>query len=485
MACAAAAALTVGLTILSQPSVRAEAGERSLTIFNTHTKETVSVVFKRGGRYVAAGLEALNQIMRDHRRNEATKMDPELFDLLWQVYNEVGSKAPIHLISGYRSGATNEMLRKNVGGQANKSRHILGKAADVHFPDVPVKQLRYSALIQERGGVGYYPTSAIPFVHLDTDRVRSWPRLPRHELALLFPSGSTQHAPAEGGPITREDVRTAKAGHSQLAQQIAMFLGSRGSQGTPFAIADARSGNSGSSQQAQRVAALPPGIRPAPASLVERPQLANRPESMPTPLRASFTPNAADRARLAELVNLAASIPKLISGPVPASRPETQRLPSLTGIALPAPPSTGRNDRNVQSGHLLASLGPTSLPDLPLRDEPGLDQSGWISAPAYDEEHPEELSYRPFPITPYLTDAAEQPLLGELVAHDIRRTLELLDHPDATATLKFRPAAHATAALLTPKRFSGAAIKLDGIDQSTPLSSAADAPDQSQRTSQR
>ena len=37
-----------------------------------------------------------------------------------------------------------------------------------HFPDMPMKQLRYSAAIRERGGIGYYPTSAIPFVHVDT-----------------------------------------------------------------------------------------------------------------------------------------------------------------------------------------------------------------------------------------------------------------------------------------------------------------------------
>ena len=99
------------------------------------------------------------------------------------------------------------MLRKTVGGQASESRHILGKAADVHFPDIPIRQLRYSALIHERGGVGYYPTSAIPFVHIDTDRVRAWPRLPRTELALLFPSGRTQHIPDDGEPISKEDVR--------------------------------------------------------------------------------------------------------------------------------------------------------------------------------------------------------------------------------------------------------------------------------------
>ena len=82
-------------------------------------------------------------ILRDWRRNEATKMDPELIDLLWEVHSELGSAEPIHIISGYRSRGTNDLLRKTVGGQAKESRHILGKAADVHFPDVPVKALRY------------------------------------------------------------------------------------------------------------------------------------------------------------------------------------------------------------------------------------------------------------------------------------------------------------------------------------------------------
>ena len=91
----------------------------------------------------------------------------------------------------------------------------------MHFPDVPVKNLRYSALIREKGGVGYYPTSAIPFVHMDIDRVRAWPRLPRAELALLFPSGRTQHVPADGVPITRDDVREARAANKDLAVQLA------------------------------------------------------------------------------------------------------------------------------------------------------------------------------------------------------------------------------------------------------------------------
>lgn len=190
----------------------ANAGEvRTLSIYNIHTKETAHITFKRDGRFDDAGLKKINTFMRDWRRSEEIKMDPELIDLVWAIHRELGSKQPVHLISGYRSPATNSSLRKTRGGQAKRSQHILGKAADISFPDIPVKQLRNSALVREVGGVGYYPTSGIPFVHVDTGKVRSWPRVPRLELAALFPTGRSQHLPTDGKPITPRDYKTALA----------------------------------------------------------------------------------------------------------------------------------------------------------------------------------------------------------------------------------------------------------------------------------
>ncbi len=453
----ATAALLIGYG--TPAPVAAPSGERSLSIYSIHTKETVTAVFKRNGRFVEDGLAKLNHAMRDHRRNEATKMDPELIDLLWQLHAELGSKEPVHLISGYRSRATNDMLRKNVGGQASESRHMLGKAADVHFPDVPVKQLRYSALIQERGGVGYYPTSALPFVHLDTDRVRSWPRLPRHELALLFPSGTTRHAAADGGSITKDDVRAAQARHSELARQVAMFHQQRTTGGPRVAVADA-----GQPLAPGRIAALPRPIEPAAPTLVERPQLVSglTPATMPTSLRASIAPSAGDRARLAELASLAATLPQLVLGPAPARRPERPALPSLTGNTLPVPPGTFAAAPSSTAERQIASLGPTAGPVPLMSDAEHAGWGGWSTAPAYDEEHPEELSYRPFPITPYLTETASQPLMSDMIAHDVARTLEMLDQPESGAVLRFRPSTQ-TAMALWARQFTGAAINMDGM----------------------
>jgi uncharacterized protein YcbK (DUF882 family) len=197
--------------ILVSLTVPSSAEDRTISIFNIHTKDTITVTFKRNGKYVPEALQQLNHFMRDWRRDLETKMDPALIDLVWELHEELGSKEPVHLICGYRSPGTNEMLRRTVGGQARNSRHITGQAADLMFPDVPLKQLRYSALIRERGGVGYYPASGLPFVHVDTGNVRHWPRIARMELAALFPGGRSLHVPADGRPITAADHRMALA----------------------------------------------------------------------------------------------------------------------------------------------------------------------------------------------------------------------------------------------------------------------------------
>jgi uncharacterized protein YcbK (DUF882 family) len=412
----------------SYGAVTAAGGTRTIALYNIHTKETVAVVYKKDGRYVEAGLEQINHILRDHRKNESTKIDPELIDLIWEMHSELGSKEPIHIISGYRSHATNELLRKTVGGQASESRHILGKAVDVHFPDVPVKHLRYSALVRERGGVGYYPTSAIPFVHVDTDRVRSWPRLPRPELALLFPSGQTKHVAAEGGPITREDVRLARARHPELAAQIAELRDPR-------------------ARQAAAVAAVQPALPPPAAAprLVQALQPAERPRP---PAAASLS--AADRARLTELFGLAAPTPQLVSGPMPARRPQPA-LPSLSG----APEPRGLfPERQPAPAPKVAAVDPAPREGRPLSDAGRFALGGWAPAPAFDDEHPEELSYRPFPIAPFLTETAAEPLMAEMIPHDVARTVDFIDQAATVVPLRFRAGAQA-ARLLWAQQFTG------------------------------
>ncbi len=84
----------------------AEASTRSLKLYNTHTGERAEITFKKNGRFVASGLRDLNHFLRDWRRNEPIKMDPNLFDLIWDVYRQSGAKKHIHVVSAYRSPAT-------------------------------------------------------------------------------------------------------------------------------------------------------------------------------------------------------------------------------------------------------------------------------------------------------------------------------------------------------------------------------------------
>src|SRR5690606_24443462 len=178
----------VGLSFPSQVGQSAvAAGEsRTISMYFTHTRESITATFKRDGRFIDSELKRINRFLRDWRADASTRMDPELIDLLWELHTELGSKKPIHIISAYRSSGTNAKLKRIGRNVAKRSMHIHGKAADVFFPDVPLKRLRESALLREKGGVGYYPRSGqYGFVHVDTGSVRHWPRMSEQQLAAL------------------------------------------------------------------------------------------------------------------------------------------------------------------------------------------------------------------------------------------------------------------------------------------------------------
>ncbi len=197
------------MPVLSAFTAKAET--RTLKLYNTHTKERVEVTFKKNGRFIPSGLREANRFLRDWRRNEMTNIDPKLLDLVWEVYQQVGAKNPIYVVSSYRSPATNNMLRKRSRGVAKNSQHTLGKAMDFYIPGVNLAQLRATGLRQHVGGVGYYPTSGSPFVHMDTGSIRHWPRMTRSQLAKVFPDGKTLHVPSDGKPMSGYKLALAEA----------------------------------------------------------------------------------------------------------------------------------------------------------------------------------------------------------------------------------------------------------------------------------
>ncbi|MGC0389420.1 MULTISPECIES: DUF882 domain-containing protein [Bradyrhizobium] len=183
---------------------------KTLSFHHTHSGEDLTVTFKRDGRYDEAALKQLNHFLRDWRTQDETVMDRRLFDILWEVYRDVDGKQPIQIISSYRSPATNAMLRRRSSGVARSSQHMLGHAMDFYIPGVPLEQIRFAGLRLQRGGVGFYPTSGSPFVHLDTGSVRHWPRMTHDQLARVFPDGKTVHLPTDGVPLKNYELAKAE-----------------------------------------------------------------------------------------------------------------------------------------------------------------------------------------------------------------------------------------------------------------------------------
>lgn len=145
---------------------------RFVSFQNTHTGESNKVTYWEQGKYLPDGLAEINKILRDHRTNDVTKMDPKLIDQLFVLRQKLDTNQPFHIISGYRSPKTNAMLRSRGRGVAKRSLHVTGQAIDIRVPGRSLSQVRLAALSLSAGGVGYYPGPQ--FVHMDTGRVRRW-----------------------------------------------------------------------------------------------------------------------------------------------------------------------------------------------------------------------------------------------------------------------------------------------------------------------
>jgi hypothetical protein len=135
----------------------------------------------------------------------------------------MGAEKPVEVIGGYRAPATNNMLRRRSKGVARNSQHTVGHAMDFYIPGASLEQMRHAGLRLQRGGVGYYPSSGSPFVHLDTGSVRHWPRMTYEQLARVFPNGRTVHVPSNGKPLPGYELALAdlqKRGNSPSANSL-------------------------------------------------------------------------------------------------------------------------------------------------------------------------------------------------------------------------------------------------------------------------
>ncbi|MBR0792268.1 DUF882 domain-containing protein [Bradyrhizobium manausense] len=293
---------------------------KTLSFHHTHSGEDLTVTFKRDGRYDEAALKTLNHFLRDWRTQDETVMDRHLFDILWEVYRDVDGKQPIQIISSYRSPATNAMLRRRSAhtGVARFSQHMLGHAMDFYIPGVPLEQIRFAGLRLQRGGVGFYPTSGSPFVHLDTGNIRHWPRMTHDQLVRVFPDGRTVHVPTDGVPLKGYELAKAdieRRGDGDDASKPGFFAALFKSKSAPAA---------GSDEDDESAPA--PAAKPTVVAAAAKPAEAKPADPVPTP-RA--------KPSVAATIQLASADAQLVAPPKPKPAPVADK-PAAGRLETPA-----------------------------------------------------------------------------------------------------------------------------------------------------
>ena len=369
------------LAVLAASTVTLPAGPataanetRSLKLYFVHTGERAVITFKRNGRYDSSGLQQLNQFLRDWRRNEPTRMDPRLFDLVWEVYRRSGATDYIHVVSAYRSPTTNGMLRSRTRGVAEHSQHMLGKAMDFFIPGVKLADLRAIGMKMQVGGVGFYPTSGSPFVHMDVGGVRAWPRMSREELVRLFPNGNTMHLPADGKPLPGYEQAVADYKRRVGADSIQIASTAGGapsvSRKKPTNLMAMLFGNSGDEDEDAEAISAPDNVPARPSAPVRTAPVADTPVQAPVAVASAQPVKPPQPA--AEL--------QIASAPVPLSRPAFREDAAQAGglaTALYSPP------KNTAQEAFQAALPATPVTPLarPTQDKDNFEDLANYSIP--------------------------------------------------------------------------------------------------------
>lgn len=145
---------------------------RRIAMHSGRTGESIDTIYWIDGEYIGEAVQEVNHHMRDWRTGEAIQMDLRTIDIMAASANLMDTTEPYLLLSGYRSPATNQMLRSRNRGVATRSLHMVGQAADLRLSGRSTTQMANAALSCRAGGVGRYPGSN--FVHMDCGPIRSW-----------------------------------------------------------------------------------------------------------------------------------------------------------------------------------------------------------------------------------------------------------------------------------------------------------------------
>ncbi|RFB90148.1 ATP/GTP-binding protein [Rhizobium leguminosarum bv. trifolii] len=415
-AAAALLALAVSSPVFVSTPSEAAGDTRSLKLYFIHTGEKAVITYKRNGKFDPKGLEQLNRFLRDWRKNQPTKMDPRLFDLIWEVYRQSGSRDYINVVCGFRSPGTNEMLRgrSRNSGVAEKSQHMLGKAMDFFIPDVKLATLRGIGMKMQVGGVGFYPKSGSPFVHMDVGGVRAWPRMSRDELVRLFPNGNTIHIPADGKPLPgyQQAMADYKRRVSGTQIEIASASESAPKHKTLFAAlfgggADEQEDDSDDSTPVAVAKATPPKAAPEPAP-AEPQQTEVADLNAPVPqVRPAFSnqPAGSDVASALIAPPPGNAAQQALAAALPADQAQPQQFADLSAYSIPVPSLLGPR-RAPGDAEVASLMGNNGLPVPTPIERPAVAENLLAAADADPEAEADEAEQDA--LSPAVADALEQ-----------------------------------------------------------------------------
>lgn len=162
-------------TVMAAPAITGKAtaaGSRTLSFVNLNTGDSGKFLYWENGQYIGESLKRISYAMRDPHNGQVHDMNPELLDLVVRLTQRLKTANPVHIVSAFRSQATNDEMAAKSRGVARRSYHLDGMAIDLRIPSRGLGQVRAAALQLAAGGVGYYPGSN--FVHVDVGPVRRW-----------------------------------------------------------------------------------------------------------------------------------------------------------------------------------------------------------------------------------------------------------------------------------------------------------------------
>ncbi|MEO0386105.1 MAG: DUF882 domain-containing protein [Pseudomonadota bacterium] len=145
---------------------------RRIRLYSRRTGESLNTIYWLEGKYIPEAVAEINWFMRDWRQNEVIRYDRRNIDIMAATLQLMDTDEAYHVVSGYRSPATNAMLRSSNRGVARNSYHVKGMAADLKHSVRSIHQMARAAEACNAGGVGKYGRSN--FVHMDCGPVRTW-----------------------------------------------------------------------------------------------------------------------------------------------------------------------------------------------------------------------------------------------------------------------------------------------------------------------